>query len=272
MEEIARKHPDLGPRAAQAIAQLFAHVPIPPSELFQQIETKRDGVVPLWRDVPAGSFLMGSPEGEGHDNEHPYRNVEIPHPLRVAAVPVTHAQYLAFDPRHSVVGCPEEEVPERQRGSHPVAGVSWFEAAAFCRFLDRRVPGCAGAGLLTDPEWEYACRAGSTTRYWSGDTKRDLARVGWYEENSQGRTHQIGEKPANPWGLYDVHGNVWAWTSSLYAREEGEDAASGDRVIRGGSCRYGADSARSACRNWLPARFRREDLGFRVVLPAPSRL
>ena len=195
-------------------------------------------------------------------------------PLRIGAVPVTCAQYAAFDPQHEG---PRFGGDEEELGLHPVADVTWYEAVSFCRWLDRQVPGCSGARLPTAEEWETACRAGTESVYWSGDQEDDLAGVGWYSENSEYRTHRVGEKPANAWGLYDVHGNVWEWTQTRIADRDAEpeaggpDPTSGRRVIRGGSFDVGAGLARSAVRLRGEPGHRSVYLGFRVVLPAPCR-
>jgi formylglycine-generating enzyme required for sulfatase activity len=172
----------------------------------------------------------------------------------------------------------------------PVESVTWFEACSFCRWLAATFPWAHGARLPTEEEWEYACRAGSQSRYWSGDTATDLAKVGWYGGNSEKRAHRVGEKPANPWGLYDLHGNVWEWTLSAwtnsYAEREGglrldpaaveipfeKTPGSSLRVMRGGSFWVDAGRARSAYRGCGDPVFGDQVLGFRVVLPAvPER-
>ncbi len=171
--------------------------------------------------------------------------------------------------------------------------MSWYAAWAYCRWLSSQVPSAAGARLPSEAEWEYACRGGTQTRYWQGDAESDLGEVGWYGANSAYRTHRVGQKPANPWGLYDVHGNVWEWTSSEWSmdyagREDGieidpsaegrhADAESrhvraelsgGSRVYRGGSFWGDAWNARSAYRNSSSPQHWYRDHGFRVLRPA----
>jgi formylglycine-generating enzyme required for sulfatase activity len=266
---------------------LYNHVPRPPEELFRWIETPLDGRIELWPEIPRGAFRMGSPndEDERWGAEGPQHQVTFRSPFRMAVVPVTNAQYAAFDPDHPPwrwKGIPESELP-----SHPVVNVTWLEAMAFCEWLGGCFEWARGARLPTEEEWEYACRAGTETRFWSGDGEGDLARVGWYGKGSRGRTHAVGEKPANPWGLYDVHGNAWEWTLSPWtddysSRKDGvevdpsavdvadlaEGHGGGGRVIRGGGYWDAAQLARSAYR------FRRDPgdrglvLGFRVLLPA----
>ncbi len=270
-------------RAAEELrARLYDHIPPPPEDLFRWVET-RDGRVDLWRDVPAGSFRMGSPEGEegSYPDERPQHQVVLRSAFRMAAVPVTVEQYAAFDPKHRSYH--QDKVAGEKIGSHPVETVSWHEAQAFCRWLASRLPGTHGARLPSEEEWEYACRAGTETRYWRGDADADLEAVGWYDENSEGRTHRVGRKPANAWGLYDVHGNVWEWTQSKWSddysgREAGVEidpasiepatAASGDRVYRGGGYADGARVARSAFRDPDGPQISDQNLGFRLLLPA----
>jgi len=179
------------------------------------------------------------------------------------------------------------DAQEAELPNHPVVDVSWYEAASFCRWLSSVFSWALGARMPTEAEWEYLCRSGTETWYWSGGGEEDLARVGWYRANSGGRTHRVGEKPANAWGLYDVHGNVWEWVldsldesyagrlngfvvdPSAVGLEAAAQGASGEkRVSRGGSYRSVAGAARSAYRGFGDPSFVRETRGFRIVLPA----
>jgi formylglycine-generating enzyme required for sulfatase activity len=285
IREVGRRFPEQAGEAAALTAGLYDHFPRPPEELFRWVETPLAGRVKLWCDIPAGRFWMGSTEKEdGYSKERPRHEVTIAAPFRFGAVPVTNAQYAAFDPGHEPrvwEGVTPEELPY-----HPVVTVTWYEAVSFCRWLAATFPWARGARLPVEAEWEYACRAGTTTRYWKGDEEKDLDEVGWYRANSGDRTHRVGEKPANPWGLYDVHGNVWEWTLSprtdSYAGREvtvdpataglaelAEEAPSGaGRVSRGGGFWNDAVNARAAYRFfWYPG-IVNQLLGFRVALPA----
>jgi formylglycine-generating enzyme required for sulfatase activity len=158
-------------------------------------------------------------------------------------------------------------VPDHKgNDDHPVVEVTWYAAYAYAAWLGGRLP--------TEAEWEYACRAGSTTRYSSGDSEEDLKRVGWYTGNSGSRLHPVKEKDPNAWGLYDMHGNVWEWVADWrgsYSADKRQDPpgppSGGSRVVRGGSCRTAADGARSAYRLRFVPWFRLWLLGFRVVVP-----
>ncbi len=248
-------------------------------ELFRAFQTK-DGEVNLWCEIPAGTGWIGSPDDEEDrlDREGPKHQVNITRPFWLSAVPVTNSQFGLFDPEKANANQP----------NHPIIGVSWDEVTDFCRWLDEE-KGFKGARLPTEEEWEYACRAGTTTRYWKGDTEADLAAVGWYDANSEGSTHPVAEKPANPWGLYDLHGNVWEWTASRWkgdysgqtdglsvdpADHPADLAATsplGRFVVRGGSFWGTARRARSAYRGGNDSGDRIDGLGFRVLLPfAPS--
>ena len=217
--------------------------------------------------IPAGGSMMGSPreeEGRG-ENESPQHEVEIQEPFYLGRYPVTQAQY------ESVTG----SNPSRFKGAlRPVENVSWEDAQSFCEKLGAMVE--QRVRLPNEAEWEYACRAGKTTRYYSGDSEEDLARVGWYSGNSGDSTHSVGEKESNALGLYDMHGNVWEWCEDdwhdNYERAPSDGSAWIDqprseyRVLRGGS--WGGDprNCRSACRDWSNPGDRNGVRGFRVLL------
>jgi len=252
--------------------------------LDHRVEERRASWAELerwWRAIPAGRFTMGSPDDEEgrFANEGPQHEVTVTGPFEMMAVPVTNAMYERFDPEHR---------SERGDGEdhHPVADVTWYEAMAFAAWLEAQAePGVPGrrVALPHEVEWEYACRAGTTTRFWSGDREADLHEVGWVAANSGGRTHPVGAKPANPWGLHDVHGNVFEWCSSPLDPYPSESHRhdplpppdltdpGARRVGRGGSFVYVARVARSADRVDWPPSFRGPDRGFRLVrAPAPQ--
>jgi len=149
--------------------------------------------------------------------------------------------------------------------------VSWRDANAYAKWAGLRLP--------TEAEWEYACRAGTETRYCSGDAESDLDRVGWYEKNSGGKLHAVGEKEPNAFGLYDMHGNVFEWVEDDWhedyngAPEKGEawvDESRGSyRVSRGGGWVFSARSCRSAYRGSAPPGGGAGGLGFRLSRSAP---
>jgi formylglycine-generating enzyme required for sulfatase activity len=167
---------------------------------------------------------------------------------------------------------------------YPMYYVSWDEVAEFCRRLTdlERAAGRLPVGhayrLPTEAEWEYTCRAGSTTRFANGDTEADLDKIGWYGDNSVSTTHPVGTKLPNAWGLYDMHGNIWEWCLDWYGDypvAESIDpfgpATGFPRVLRGGCWNRLSPDCRSAYRAGIAPGFRNGGLGFRVVL-APVRL
>ncbi len=154
--------------------------------------------------------------------------------------------------------------PSKFEGKNlPVENVSWNDAVEFCKKLTLRARAMGRISmdqeyrLPTSDEWEHACRAGTTTKYYTGDTEADLARAGWYDENSDVKTHPVGQKVPNAFGLYDMHGNVWEWTST--------PDGSG-RVDRGGSWINRADDCESSCWDNNSPESRYSSLGFRIVL------
>jgi hypothetical protein len=156
-----------------------------------------------WRAIPSGALLMGGrPEEPGFPWERPRHRVTFPAPWQAGATPVTNAQWSAFDP----TARPPAGVDREAWLARPAIDVSWYGASAFCRWLARGERG--SPRLPTEAEWEYMARAGTTTAYWSGEAEADLDRVGWWRGNSGGQLQPAGTKPANPWGLHDVHGLV----------------------------------------------------------------
>lgn len=240
LAEIEAKDPEHRARVERARRDLFAHVPKPPRELFEKVRT-RDGEVSLWAPIPAGTHTLGE-----RDEQVEFENRS---PFWLSVVPITRAMYSAFDPDFGR--------DDRGADHEPVVHLTWHEAAMFARWLGGRLP--------TEWEWEYACRAMTTTDYWSGNAVPDLARVGWYHENSGRRLHSVGEKPANPWGLYDVHGNAWEWCA-----DEIGDGFLRMCVVRGGRFRSNAGRCRSTTRDWFAPGYRKRDIGFRVALSAPG--
>ena len=131
----------------------------------------------------------------------------------------------------------------------------------------------------TAAEWEYACRAGTTSDYWNGNGKEALEQIGWFNGNSGNQTHTVGEKKtANPWGLFDIHGNVWEWCQDLYCEldtdntidplytenEDNDELDGGERVARGGAWGEVARDHLAACRTWGAPDVRDKFSGFRV--------
>lgn len=247
---------------------------------FRTIVTPLNGEVELWREIPAGDGVIGSREREGHSDEKPRHRILVTRPFWMSAVPITNAQYAAFNSKKADLSKPD----------HPIVNVTWHDATEFCAWLAKE-QGFTGARLPTEEEWEYACRAGSETAYWSGDTEANFARVSWYTTNSEGDTHVAGEKPANSWGLYDMHGNVWEWAASVWDEAKYKNRSPKEpfkhdptetpadlaafrgqgRTLRGGSCWSDADRARSAFRWSRSPDFGYGDRGFRVLLSsAPS--
>ena len=223
--------------------------------------------------IPGGAFLMGSPADEpGRIDWESQHRVTVS-PFLMAATPVTVGDYA------SVLGAE----PEGAAG-HPRVSVNWEEAVAWCNRLSLSeglteayaegdlVPGADGYRLPTEAEWEYACRAGTQTPWWTGANEASLDRAAWYDANAGGTTHPVGEKAANRWGLYDVHGNVWEWCHDWYAdyltkpqTDPTGPPTGGRRVIRGGAFGNPARRVRAAGRNRSRPGSRRGNLGFRVV-------
>jgi formylglycine-generating enzyme required for sulfatase activity len=227
--------------------------------------------------APAGSFLMGDEE------DGPIHRVTITNPYYISKEPVTQALYQAV----------MNENPSVFKGDHnPVESISWFDAARFCNALSKTmnivpaykingekvewVQGASGFRLPTEAEWEYSARGGTTARFACGDLESGLETMAWYYQNSGGKTHPVGQKEPNAWGLFDMHGNVYEWTWDWYVAyprgsvndpvDDSEDLA---RVIRGGSWLDVAQNCRSANRGGDPPAYRNVNLGFRLSMSLP---
>ena len=219
--------------------------------------------------IPPGEFTMGSENG-GAD-EKPVHTVRILQGFGLGKYPVTNAQYGRF---LEMAGHPvrrPEYLDNRRfnQPEQPVVGVSWHEARAFCEW--------AGGRLPTEAEWEYACRAGTTTEYSFGNDPNLLDEYGWYYQNSRRQTQPVGAKKPNPWGLHDMLGNVWEWCSSKYEpypcrSDDGRESTEGDksRVVRGGSFLISPRDVRCAFRGDGRPDDCLGSLGFRVVVVSPG--
>jgi formylglycine-generating enzyme required for sulfatase activity len=216
--------------------------------------------------IHPGSFLMGSDKGQ--DNERPVHKVTLTKPFYLGKYEVTQHQWQA------VMG---ENPAEFKGPNNPVEEVSWEDCQAFVLELTKKIPGKTFV-LPTEAQWEYACRAGSRTEYAYGDDPAGLGAYAWYLGNSDSRTHPVGQKKPNAWGLYDMHGNVceWCadWYSSAYTSGDATDPtgpSSGEAaVLRGESWVGLPDELRSADRVGTPIYYRNSHVGVRVVCLAPG--
>ena len=270
--------------------------------------------------IPAGSFIMGSSASEkawaathGSDaasvaDEAPQHRVVL-QSFALGKYDVTRAEYAVFVRETGYPpgdGCGKDSFkwnkqPDlnwksagfNQTDRDPAVCISWEDARAYVAWLNKKVRGEASTSgdgryrLPSEAEWEYAARAGTTTRFWWGDNDDGAAAHALYKDNSGGKTHPVDTKPANAFGLYDMAGNVWQWTEDCYAESyagaptDGRPNETGVsdprpngtkkcmRVDRGGSWLYPAWLLRSATRERNPADYRDAIMGFRVARTLP---
>ena len=271
-----------------------------------------------FRLIPPGEFTMGSTQAEIIESlkivgknkhwqeciksESPRHQVVLTHPIYLGIHEVTQGQYeqvMGKNPSpFAPMGIAKDTVAGMNTTRHPVEMVSWNDAAEFCAKLSQHeklkplysrvgetVTSLSGTGyrLPTEAEWEFSCRAGTTTRYWLGDQEQDLAQIGWFTADSEGRTHAVGELKSNPFGLFDVHGNVWEWVQDLweptyYEQFQGMPAidpngpspAGSLRAVRGGGWSNAAPTCRASHRQATEPADHDHFIGFRVSLPVDA--
>ena len=154
--------------------------------------------------IPGGAFLMGSPKGQGRADEHPQHKVNLK-TFYIDKMEVTVGQFRAF------AGNNTPDQPSWSTDSHPVLGVSWKNALAYCKSLHKRLP--------TEAEWEKAARGGNSKTYFFGDDASKLGRYCWHKDNASGTAQPVGQLAPNQYGLYDMCGNAFEWTADVYSAD-----------------------------------------------------
>lgn len=286
---------------------------IPPGEFLMGGSTELLAETGAWADTKRQSS-PGTERKRIETEEQPRHRVRLTKPLRISATETTIGQYRRFVEATRYVteterfgggnsGKTDETAPEKKKAlwhapgtkitdDCPVAQITWNDMVAFCNWLSERenrtacyrlddkkayrlVAGADGYRLPTEAEWEYCCRAGTTTQYWFGDDRRQLVNHAWYEDNADHLGAQpVGKKPANAFGLHDMAGNVWErcqdWhDAAWYARSPTDDpqgpTTGGSKIARGGAWHYFDLHCRSAYRNNYKLVGRTSNIGFRVV-------
>jgi formylglycine-generating enzyme required for sulfatase activity len=251
---------------------------LPDFALFRECDGCPEMVV-----MPAGTFTMGSPAGEAGrgTDEGPQRNVNIRR-FAISRFETTWDQWTACvsagacnqGPIDTLIGQQTwaRDAANWGRGQRPAIMVDWNDAAAYAVFVRGRAGGAAYR-LPTESEWEYAARAGTSTRWSFGDTESQLGAYAWFSSNAGSKTQPVGGKAANPWGLFDMHGNVWEWVEDCYVNSysglatNGAANTTGDcafRVFRGGSWYVNPRYLRSAIRSGSSPTNRSYSVGFRL--------
>nr|VFK34955.1 MAG: Formylglycine-generating enzyme, required for sulfatase activity, contains SUMF1/FGE domain [Candidatus Kentron sp. MB]VFK77064.1 MAG: Formylglycine-generating enzyme, required for sulfatase activity, contains SUMF1/FGE domain [Candidatus Kentron sp. MB] len=259
--------------------------PVPVAGQTFQDRLKDGALGPRMVVIPAGEFLMGSPltEKDRDDDEGPQRSVRIAGPFALGVTEVTFADYNRF------ARASKRKLPNDRgwgRGQRPVINVSWRDAVAYAEWLSNQTG--QRYRLPSEAEWEYAARAGSTTPFSTGkcittdqanyNGNHDYAGCGAGTGVYRKETVPAGSLPANPWGLYEMHGNVWEWTADCWHSNykgapvdgrawDGKNGGScSHRMLRGGSWDFEPRRLRSAFRDWAyDPSYTRGDIGFRLA-------
>ena len=256
--------------------------------------------------IPGGKVTLGQHKSKEPD-ELPQKEVEVS-PFYMSAHEITHDIFMVFrdpeidldengKPRVDGVTRPsapyEDPVFGMGKFGYPAAGMTQFGALQFCRWLSEKTG--RFYRLPTEAEWEYACKAGSDTPYFFGKKKKELLKYAWFEKNSDGSFHKVGQLQPNPWGLYDIYGNVAEWTIDQYHADAYSKLENGEkdpwmkptalhpRTVRGGTFRSEASDLRSAKRIESTLAWKKRDpqipksfwwntdspfVGFRIISPA----
>jgi len=221
--------------------------------------------------IAPNTFTMGSPTNEldRATDEGPQTTVILTRGFWVGQYEVTQGQWQAIMGQNPSYFKGEVTL----EATVPVENVSWEDVQEFLRRLNAREGG-PKYRLPTEAEWEYAARAGTSTAYSFGDSERQLGEYAWYNDNAGGKTHPVGQKKPNTWGLYDMQGNVWEWVQDWYGKDTYTSAAVTDpqgpasgsfRVYRGGGWYGTARNCRSADRFNVAPGGRYGSLGFRLL-------
>jgi formylglycine-generating enzyme required for sulfatase activity len=233
-------------------------------EIFRE-RCKREMVL-----IPAGSFMMGSENG--NPDERPVHKVTLDAFL-MDKFEVTNEKYYVFvkcitgyTPYH----WKSNRIPKDQE-THPVVCILWDYAESYATWLKMQLP--------TEAEWEYACRADSTTEFYFGDNEEELGQYAWFDNNSMMDTHPVGTKQPNKWHLFDMHGNVWEWCQDRYQNDYYDSSpmknpmgpsSGGFRVIRGGGWDSSTTCCSAAYRDNLTMNDGDHNIGFRVCCTASA--
>jgi formylglycine-generating enzyme required for sulfatase activity len=226
-----------------------------------------------FKEIPSGTFMMGSPQTEENrgDSEHQHQ-VTITKAFYMQTTEVTQGQWKAVMGTEPWKG----EYYVKEGPNYAATFVRWNDAVAYCKKLSEKEG--KTYRLPTEAEWEYACRAGTKTAWSFGDDEKALGDYAWYRENAwdidEKYAHQVGLKKPNPFGLYDMHGNVWEWCHDYYGEDYYKQSPAQDppgpasgsfRVLRGGSWNNNTRNTPSAGRNRNDADNRNNNNGFRLV-------
>ena len=266
-----------GPKEAEPVAPppAAAVAPVNPTAEQQACAEKLGKPVEFtnsfgmrFRLIPPGEFIMGSADGQPDETPH---RVRITKPFYIGVTEVTRAQWEAVTGKQHSAFFPGPDVP--------VNFVAYDMAEHFIAVLNKKEK--AAYRMPTEAEWEYAARACTTSRYYTGDAPADLDRAAWHLGNAGDALHPVAQKEANAFGLYDMLGNAWEWCSDFYDKDYYRASPVDDptgpklslygyRVVRGGSIYFGADFCRCAHRDYYQDSRTDKHFGFRVVLPVPA--
>jgi len=258
-------------------------------ELVQIIHERSEQMKFYMIEVPKGSFFMGSND---YNDEKPIHKVDIDYIFEIGKYPVTIREYIEFikdTETHYPIWLEKDSEYNIQKGHNnyyknmnltanaPIIGISWYDAMAYCKWLSQKANRIYR--LPTEAEWEYACRAETTTKWYFGDHETELDKYSWYSKNSEKTTHNVGQKRPNRWGICDMHGNVWEWCLDDWKNNYEDipldgsayiDKNSFKKVLRGGSWNDIENYTSSSIRYGYFPKAKNNIFGFRIVTDKKS--